>query len=72
LGVGAPAATPPDVIARLHAEIAKAVRQPSMARFTTRSGARMVGDSPAEFAQLIRAERVKWGDIIRSAKISAD
>jgi tripartite-type tricarboxylate transporter receptor subunit TctC len=71
-GVVAPAATPPGVIARLHAEIAKAVRQPSMARFTTQSGARMVGDSPAEFAQLIRAERVKWGDIIRSAKISAD
>ena len=71
-GVVAPAGTPAAIVRRLHAEIAKAVRQPSMDRFTTQSGARMVGNSPAEFADLIRAERAKWGDIIRTARITAD
>ena len=71
-GVAAPAGTPPDIVKRLHAEIAKAVRQPSMEKFTRQSGARMVGDSPDEFAELIRAERTKWGEIIRAAKITAD
>ncbi len=71
-GLAAPAGTPAEIVGRLHAEIAKAVRQPSMARFTRESGARMVGDSPSEFAALIRAERTKWGEIIRSARITAD
>jgi tripartite-type tricarboxylate transporter receptor subunit TctC len=71
-GVVAPAGTPPEIIGRLHREIARAVRQPSMERFTAQSGARMVGNSPDDFADLIRAERTKWGDIIRTAKISAD
>jgi tripartite-type tricarboxylate transporter receptor subunit TctC len=70
-GVVAPAATPPDVIKRLHAEIAKAVRQPSMEKFTTQSGARMVGNSPEEFAALILDERKKWGEIIKAANITA-
>jgi tripartite-type tricarboxylate transporter receptor subunit TctC len=70
-GVVAPAGTPPAIIRRLQAEIAKAVRQPSMSKFTTQSGARMVGDTPEEFAQLIRDERKKWGEIIRAANITA-
>jgi tripartite-type tricarboxylate transporter receptor subunit TctC len=70
-GVVAPAATPPEIIRRLHAEIAKAVRQPSMARFTTQSGARMVGNTPEEFARLIVDERKKWGEIIKAANITA-
>ena len=71
-GVAAPAGTSPAVIKRLAAEIAKAVRQPSMDRFTRESGARMVGDTPEEFTQLIRAERRKWGEIIRAANITAN
>jgi tripartite-type tricarboxylate transporter receptor subunit TctC len=70
-GVVAPAATPPDIIKRLHAEIAKAVRQPSMEKFTTQSGARMVGNAPEEFARLIVDERKKWGEIIKAANITA-
>jgi tripartite-type tricarboxylate transporter receptor subunit TctC len=70
-GVVAPAATPPDIIKRLHGEIAKAVRQPSMERFTTQSGARMVGNSPEEFSRLIVDERKKWGEIIKAANITA-
>jgi tripartite-type tricarboxylate transporter receptor subunit TctC len=71
-GVAAPAGTPPAIVKRLAGEIAKAVRQPSMDRFTKESGARMVGDTPEEFSALIRAERRKWGEIIRAANITAN
>jgi tripartite-type tricarboxylate transporter receptor subunit TctC len=71
-GVVAPAGTPPEIIKRLHAEIAKAVRLPSMQRFTSESGARMVGNSPDEFAKLIVDERKKWGEIVKAANISAE
>jgi len=42
-----------------------------MQRFTTQSGARMVGNSPEEFAALIVEERKKWGAIIKAANIPA-
>jgi tripartite-type tricarboxylate transporter receptor subunit TctC len=70
-GFVAPAGTPIDIVKRLHAEIAKAVRQPSMQRFTSESGARLVGNSPEEFAALIVDERKKWGEIVKAANIQA-
>lgn len=69
-GLVAPAGTPLDIIARLNAEIAKAVQQPSLAR-VREQGARVFSNSPAEFASFIRAERTKWGAIIRAANITA-
>jgi tripartite-type tricarboxylate transporter receptor subunit TctC len=71
-GVVAPANTPPAIVKRLSEEIAKAVRQPSMQRFTTQSGARLVGDTPEQFAQFIREERAKWGEIVKAAGITAE
>ncbi len=71
-GLMAPAGTPSDIVKRLQAETAKAVRQPSMQRFVTESGIKLVGNSSDEFAKLIRDERKKWGDIIKSANIQAN
>jgi tripartite-type tricarboxylate transporter receptor subunit TctC len=71
-GIVAPAGTPPDIVARLQREIAKAVRAPAMQRFVADSGARLVGNGPQEFARLIREERAKWGEIVKTAKISAE
>jgi tripartite-type tricarboxylate transporter receptor subunit TctC len=71
-GIAAPAGTPPEVIARLHNEIAAAVRTPAMQERFTKSGARLVGNTPTQFAAQIRDERIKWSEIIKAAKISAD
>ena len=71
-GVVAPARTPPDVVRRLYAETARAARLPSMQRFTSESGARMVGNSPEEFAKVIADERKKWGEIVKAANIAAE
>src|SRR5262245_31396073 len=71
-GIAAPAGTPPEVIARLHNEIAAAVRTPAMQERFAKSGARLVGNTPAQFAAQIRDERIRWGEIIKAAKISAE
>ena len=71
-GVVVPAAAPPDIIKRLAVEIAKAVRRPAIEKFAAQSGARVVANGPDEFAQLIRAERSKWREVIKAAKIAAD
>jgi tripartite-type tricarboxylate transporter receptor subunit TctC len=67
-GLVAPAGTPPEIVKRLHTEVAKAMRAPMMQRLSER-GMRMVGDSPEEFGRFIVAERKKWGEIIKAADI---
>jgi len=71
-GLVAPAGTPPDIIKRLQAEVAKALKQPSMQRFVGESGMTLISNSPEAFETLIVAERKKWGDIIKAAKIEAN
>jgi tripartite-type tricarboxylate transporter receptor subunit TctC len=71
-GIMAPAATPREILDRLHAEAVKAVKQPSMQRFITESGIKLVGNTPEEFSRLIIDERKKWGEIIKAANIQAN
>ncbi|CAN0382050.1 unnamed protein product, partial [Phaeothamnion confervicola] len=71
-GIAAPAGTPAPIVARLHKEIAAAVRTPAMQERFAKTGARLVGDSPTEFAAQIRVERAKWGEIIKAANIKAE
>jgi tripartite-type tricarboxylate transporter receptor subunit TctC len=47
-GIAAPAGTPPAIVARLHKEIAAAVRSPAMQERFAKTGARLVGNSPQE------------------------
>lgn len=68
-GIVAPAGTPADIIERLHREVVAALRKPMVADRIASSGARPVGNSPAEFAAQIRAERAMWGETIRGANI---
>jgi tripartite-type tricarboxylate transporter receptor subunit TctC len=70
-GVVAPAGTPPAIVARLHKEIAAALQKPAMRERFAKTGARLIGNSPAEFAQQIKADRKMWGDVIRDANIKA-
>ncbi|MCK9920073.1 tripartite tricarboxylate transporter substrate binding protein [Microbacteriaceae bacterium K1510] len=71
-GLVAPAGTPPDIIKRLQAEVAKALKQPPMQRFVGESGMTLISNTPEAFEKLIVAERKKWGDIIKAAKIEAN
>ena len=69
-GVAAPAGTPPAIVARLHQAIAAAVRTTVMQERFGKSGARLLGNSPQDFAAQIRAERASWGEIIKAANIA--
>jgi tripartite-type tricarboxylate transporter receptor subunit TctC len=69
-GVVAPAGTPPAIVARLHKDIAAALRQPSLRERFAKNGARLLGNSPDEFARQIRDDRKMWGEIIKAADIT--
>jgi tripartite-type tricarboxylate transporter receptor subunit TctC len=66
-GVLAPTGTPAAVVARLNAEINKALRTPEVRATLTNEGAEAGGGSPEEFAALIKAEIPRWAAVVKIA-----
>jgi tripartite-type tricarboxylate transporter receptor subunit TctC len=71
-GLMAPRGTPREIVARLHEQVALALRRPEMVQQFTTLGAEPVGNTPAEFAQFLAAEMSRWGAIIKEKGIRAD
>jgi tripartite-type tricarboxylate transporter receptor subunit TctC len=69
-GVLAPAGTPPEIIARLHREIAAVLATPEVVDKLSGLGFTPITTTPEEFAARIRSEMEKWDRVIREAKIS--
>ena len=68
-GILAPARTPKPVIDHLHRELVKIVRSPAFNATLTSEGATAVGNTPAEFDAVIRADVRKWATVAREAGI---
>jgi tripartite-type tricarboxylate transporter receptor subunit TctC len=71
-GVGAPKATPAEILDRLNKEINASLADPKLrARLAELGGTPLVG-SPADFGKLIAAETERWAKVIRAANIKPD
>jgi tripartite-type tricarboxylate transporter receptor subunit TctC len=70
-GILAPAGTPKPIIDRLHRELVKIIRSPDLSPALAGEGATAVGNTPAEFDAIIRADIVKWAKIIKEGKTRA-
>ncbi len=70
-GLVAPAATPKDVIAKVHADVTRVLRDSEIQKRIAEMGADVLGNTPEEFGAAMRAESAQWADIIRSAIIKA-
>jgi tripartite-type tricarboxylate transporter receptor subunit TctC len=68
-GLAAPAATPADVLTRIHAEVARVVQLPDIKERFFRDGIEPVASTPDQFAAHIRAERAKWDKVVAAAGI---
>ena len=68
-GVLAPAATPKDIVARLNAELVKAVRQPDMRDKLSGEGGEVVGSTAEEFAAFIKSELASSARLVKLANI---
>lgn len=71
-GILGPAGMPPDVVARLNAEIVKALNAPDVKSRFEQLGLAILGGSPADFAALIKDGIERYGAIIRDAGIKVD
>jgi tripartite-type tricarboxylate transporter receptor subunit TctC len=71
-GLVAPAATPGAIVARVHADVVKVLKDPAIADRLSGMGATAIGNEPAEFGAVMRADSDKWGKLIREAHIKAE
>jgi len=63
LGLLAPKGTPPEAIARLQAETAKALALPEVREQLARAALTPVGSTPEQFATVMRTEIEQWGKV---------
>lgn len=68
-GVVAPAGTPAEIVEKLQVEIADILQIPSLRQTLIEQGLIPVGNTPDEFAEVIRSDREKMGIIVRTADI---
>lgn len=71
-GIFAPAATPRELVARLNAEINRALTRPDIHAEFTRQGYGVEPRTPEQFATYIKDETVKWAKLIKEAGIRAE
>ena len=71
-GVFAPAGTPREIVAKLNAELNKALSAPELTEHLRLEGAEAVGGTPEEFRTFVRGEIERWAPVVKSAGVKAD
>jgi tripartite-type tricarboxylate transporter receptor subunit TctC len=72
IGLFAPAGTPPEIVARLNAEVQKIMRSPEIEKRLESEGAKFIPTTPQSFAAFQRAEAEKWAKAIKEAGIKIE
>jgi len=71
-GLGAPANTPRDVIAKINADVLRIVSSPELKERLKAEGSDPVGSTPGQYAAFLRAEVAKWAKVIKFAGVKAE
>jgi tripartite-type tricarboxylate transporter receptor subunit TctC len=71
-GLGAPAATPADIVDRLNREVNAGLADAKLKARLTELGGTVLPGSPADFGKLMAEETEKWAGVIRAANIKPE
>lgn len=71
-GLLAPKGTPPDIVAKISADLQKVMTQPDVKQRLYDAGAEAMPTTPEKFAQMLRSEIAKWGKVVKTANIKMD
>ena len=71
-GIGAPKATPPEIIDKLNAAINAGLNDPRVKAQFAELGSLTAPLTPAEYGKIIVGETERWGKVIRAAGIKAE
>lgn len=69
VGILAPAGTPQEIVRKLHAEIVRSLENQDLRERIIGLGTVPVGNTPEQFADLIRSEVPKWIRVAKEANI---
>jgi tripartite-type tricarboxylate transporter receptor subunit TctC len=71
-GILGPAGLPKDMVAKLNADINKALKDPELKKQFDAQGADALGGTPEQFAKLIRDDIARWGAIVKESGAKID
>lgn len=71
-GVIAPAATPREIITKLHGEIVRILALNDIKQRLAAEGADPIGNTPDQFTEQIRRDMARWSKVAREAKVKAE
>ena len=71
-GIVGPVGLPKPIVARLNAELVKAVASPTFREKAAAIGSEAVSSTPEQFGAFIRSEHAKWGEVIRRSGAKID
>jgi tripartite-type tricarboxylate transporter receptor subunit TctC len=71
-GVSARAGTPPEVVARLHNEIARALKAPDLRAGLINGGADPSDITTDQYVAFVRSEHDKWAKVVKAAGIKGE
>jgi tripartite-type tricarboxylate transporter receptor subunit TctC len=71
-GLLAPAGTPKEIIAKIQADVVKAMKTTDLTEKMGQQGAVAVGNTPDEFAAYIKVELAKWEKVVKASGAKAD
>ena len=68
-GVGVPAGTPHAIVQRLNSELSAVLQVPDIQERHTAAGSILIGGTPEQFRDYLRAEYAKFGKLVKAAGI---
>ena len=71
-GLFVPAGTPPAVVARLNAEVNRALRDRAVREVLEKAGMEVLGGTPDELRQVMTSDFVRWGNVVKAARVQVE
>jgi tripartite-type tricarboxylate transporter receptor subunit TctC len=71
-GLLAPAGTPRELVAKVHADIAEVLQQPDVREKLDKQGLSPLPMSADAFGELIKSDLVRWAKVVKDANITAE
>ena len=68
-GLVGPAGMAPDLVEQINSEVVRQLKSADVTAKLVADGSEAVGNSPAQFAELIHTESVQWGTVIRESAV---
>ena len=71
-GILVPAKTPAPIVARLNAEVNKALQDPNVRKAIEKEGGEVIGGTQQQFADLMKSDLAAWAAVVKSSGAKVD